>query len=443
MADAQKLLAANLAPDPAEELGCRIKDPLWFLARQWQTGEFQAENGGTPALVRVVKADHPLTHATLGRDSGPRRVLNLAEPLDSVIEAEIQGDAPAWRSQALDYAFETETSRHRLVAEGYTGKDLDWWHFDYGSDKRGAHVKEETLEMVPTMLHFKGAPHPRWWRFEDGDAYFDAPVDPEPNALSLLLPEFFYTDVDNWYVLPVPMLAGSVREVLTVTVIDGFGIATEIKPAHGGDEGEADWRLFTLAGQSDGRTVDGRFFFAPHIAGDILDNDPVEDVRFLRDEESNLAWAVEVLYTDDDGKRVRNGDQPRLTRDGDTLEVPAGFDGIFRLQSHTPDHWIPYVPRFSAPGGGAVNGDIHLRRGRTREDATDANPQYKGRIVGETVRLNEEELAESGVRVRRVHRYSRGTDGRPVHWVARVRDVTHRPGSDSGLKFDFVKQRNE
>ena len=58
---AQQLIASTLNPDPTDEMSARIKDPLWFLARQWQTGEFEAENGGTPAYVQVTRIDHPLT----------------------------------------------------------------------------------------------------------------------------------------------------------------------------------------------------------------------------------------------------------------------------------------------------------------------------------------------------------------------------------------------
>ena len=33
-------------------LQARIYDPLWMLARQWQFGEFQAEDNGSPAAAR-------------------------------------------------------------------------------------------------------------------------------------------------------------------------------------------------------------------------------------------------------------------------------------------------------------------------------------------------------------------------------------------------------
>src|SRR5262249_50214129 len=31
-----------------------VHDPLWFIGRQWQLGEFQGEDAGTPLTVRVT-----------------------------------------------------------------------------------------------------------------------------------------------------------------------------------------------------------------------------------------------------------------------------------------------------------------------------------------------------------------------------------------------------
>ena len=38
--------------DVAAGLAARTADALWLLARQWQVGEFQAEDGGTPIVAR-------------------------------------------------------------------------------------------------------------------------------------------------------------------------------------------------------------------------------------------------------------------------------------------------------------------------------------------------------------------------------------------------------
>jgi hypothetical protein len=440
MATPQQLHARNLSPDPEEELACRVKDPLWFLARQWQSGEFEAENGGRPDVVTVKKVDHQLTHL---RVSGDWEKLDLAEPVDRAVEAESDtGDSPAWSSEALEYEAELRTAGRRLVASEYHGGGLEWWHFDVaGPDENGGEESEEDrVRMTPSTLHFRGAPHPRWWRIEDGDAYFDAPEDPEPNALSTLLPEFFYLDVENWLTLPLPIISGSLREIREVSVADSFDVVETLGPAASRNGA---WRVFQLAG-SEEETWDGRWLFVPHVAHNVLENNLVEEVRLHRDEQSNLIWAVEKQYTDANGEVVVNGDKARMSGDaGTSPSVSEDHDGTFRLQSETPDWWIPYVPRFETTLRGQPSGDIYLRRGRTRESATPDDTQYKSRIVGESVRLAEEEIGELGLRIRRVRRSVRGSDGEVRHWIGRRRDVTEPIKDAPDLRFDYVFKKGQ
>ena len=40
-------------------LQARIYDPLWLLARQWQIGEFQGEDNGSPAVGAVARRVRP------------------------------------------------------------------------------------------------------------------------------------------------------------------------------------------------------------------------------------------------------------------------------------------------------------------------------------------------------------------------------------------------
>lgn len=439
MDSTQRLYVSALNPNPGEELSFRTKDPMWFLSRQWQSGEFQAENGGKPAAMFVTKRDHPLKSAVLGKKQIP---LNLDVPLDAVVEDETgaDGDSPAWNSAALEYEFDVNTAEHTLSARDYQGRDLDWWHFSLAKQEAQRVTKADETRMTPANISFKGAPHPRWWRLEDSDAYFDSPVDPEPNVLSMLLPEFFYSDVENWYVLPLPIRSGCLREVDSVRVVDSFGVVETLDPAVTAGQ-KNDWRLYALD-TSDKATPepDGRYLFAPHTAHAVLDNDTIEDVRILRDEQSNMVWAVEEKYQDADGKTVDHGDSARLARPAAVADHPEGTIGQFILRSETPLHWIPYVPRYEKARRGLPSGEIYLRRGRTDETSDRNNPQFSGQILSESWQLNEEEIGDATVRVRRIHRYTRGPDGRARFWVGRCRDTTSRLSSGSNLVNDFVRK---
>jgi hypothetical protein len=44
----------------------RVFDPLWMLARQWQMGEFQAEDAGSPVQVRLRATNAKLTRCQIG-----------------------------------------------------------------------------------------------------------------------------------------------------------------------------------------------------------------------------------------------------------------------------------------------------------------------------------------------------------------------------------------
>jgi hypothetical protein len=73
-------------------LAARTHDPLWLLARQWQTGEFLGEDAGTPVSARAR-----MDRATIGRfhpgpvpEEGalPGRPYRADVPLEAVVERE-------------------------------------------------------------------------------------------------------------------------------------------------------------------------------------------------------------------------------------------------------------------------------------------------------------------------------------------------------------------
>jgi hypothetical protein len=72
-------------PSVSEGLGAVVRDPAWFLARQWQLGEFQGLDGGSPAFIRIGSHVAPFNSATLGSQQAP---LAAAELLEPVVEAE-------------------------------------------------------------------------------------------------------------------------------------------------------------------------------------------------------------------------------------------------------------------------------------------------------------------------------------------------------------------
>src|SRR5450432_332661 len=85
-----RLEPQTISGDPTPGLEARIHDPLWLLARQWQFGEFEGEDNGSPLLVEV-KSDTSYVTAWQPGDpesNFPPRPVPIGVPLDPLIERE-------------------------------------------------------------------------------------------------------------------------------------------------------------------------------------------------------------------------------------------------------------------------------------------------------------------------------------------------------------------
>jgi hypothetical protein len=143
----------------------------------------------------------------------------------------------------------------------------------------------------------------------------------------------------------------------------------------------------------------------------------------MRDENANMAWAVESTV------QAPSGD-PRSRRDEPRAPLPAGpapgTDLRYLLATSVPKHWIPLVP---VPTDG--NGGFVLRKGTVTAD-----DEAVGQLLrGKPVTFHEEEVPREGVRVRRVPSLLRAADGSRVRWIARRVSIGHGEGS-SGFAFD-------
>lgn len=70
----------------ADAVAARIRDPLWMLTRQWQMGELQGEDAGSPTFVEVDGRVAPLDRLALG--GGALQRLDPGQPLERWVAAE-------------------------------------------------------------------------------------------------------------------------------------------------------------------------------------------------------------------------------------------------------------------------------------------------------------------------------------------------------------------
>src|SRR6185312_6067754 len=98
-------------------LEARIHDPLWMLTRQWQFGEFRAEDAGSPISVRVQGEQASLTSYTA---NGATTALGSGMPLDRIVEREApRRDGPERTAAGLHFL--------RLLGSSLATRTRDWY----------------------------------------------------------------------------------------------------------------------------------------------------------------------------------------------------------------------------------------------------------------------------------------------------------------------------
>ncbi len=394
-----RLLPAACSPSITTGLKAATKDPLWYLARQWQMGEFKAKNGGMPVRVEVAERTCGIEEIQLGADGNvfakpAQQGLPLEDavenPVGTVIEdAEFNG---AWSKRQFEYRFAVKACGTVLASEEYASGNLDWFDFD----AKNVALQQGTLtkhSVVPAKVTFKGVPDTRFWRFEEGNVDLGAISRPDLNPVAMALIEFSMIYGNDWFSFSLPQKAGSIRSILALDVIDSFGNRTSIPPTEDSTAAQSKWNLYTFS-KIGGGSTDSRLFFLADRVALPLQGDPLEEVTFFRDESANLVWAVEHKYLN--GKSVVNRDDVEAEHQPPQIQVQNDVP-VYRLKSHVPRNWIPYFAvKLSKKDEGIV-----LRRGRSDESASIGNPQYKGQLLKEAKIVNEEEIPAMPLRVTR------------------------------------------
>jgi hypothetical protein len=466
-----RLEPVNKTNSIQEGLQARIKDPLWMLGKQWQVGEFRAEGGGHPVRAEIEVKNRQLN--TIGWQDQETGATD-AEPFDPKVPLEMKAEeerqvqpgkfkAHGWNPKRLEYSFQLQNQDTVLLAEEYYGNDLDWFNFDLASLGQ-FNEASVSLAVKPTPVTFKGMPLARWWSLEDGQVDLGQIKRPHLNFLTELLIEFSLIYSNDWYVIPMAQKVGDIRLIEKFMIMDSFGVTSEAKPVIDKKLLKQGWEVFTLTPRAPGEYSDGRLFYLPNRLYHALESEPVEKVRFFRDEMANLVWAVEQSYQDRDGNVINRNDeetehvpeQPKPSLYWDTQQrtlvdrsqvTGAGEPGnryvgpvaLYQPQTHIPVHWIPYKPSQLDTDGNYTDGNYLLRRARTVEDRS-KGPQYKGVFLSESKFVFEEEAPRAGIMLCRVFQMARDSDGKRYCWLSRKKrpDTVHK---SSGLRFDHLIEK--
>ena len=360
----------------------------------------------------------------------------------------------AWQRDRMEYAvtFSTRTSPDQfdewtLDASQYGGGALEWYSFDRRGDVNVGTTAAESdagavvvSSSLPAPVTLRGMPAPRFWEMEDALLDLGA-LQPGGTDLTQLLMIDTVTGYGNdWYVVGLDLPTGSLVTTRSLVVVDTFGVETLLRP--NGDintVANRGWNMFQLAMPFDvgapGAPMTNAFLLAGTIATP-LEGPPIEEVLFLRDEQANVAWAIERRLTNPLGQAVDAA--------GDAIDIGAEpapttprENAQYRLASAVPPHWIPLLPVRPDPD----SAEIRLSRAAVLDvDGGRRTLTSIAVLLGdpdEPLLIPEEEVPREGAVVRRSFQAARGTDGRLHVWLTHRRSVGRGEGS-SGLRFDTL-----
>ena len=546
--------------DFERSLRAEIRDPLWMLTRQWQMGEFEAEDAGSAIDARLLTAKAHVDRVALRENNG--RKYDLEIPLETMVEREaipfthalkvqigqyflrlhtpalrtkyadsyraafafdqnaeddfrgqvdglnlynstklrdfdgkmlldaisggtlnaqagievgdqgaITGFAQqltawldrqysqphdatesAWDPQRLTYRFRMAAPRAQsqivLNANRYHEGRVDWYSFEVDvdgtplstdGDEPPPVAAEKPMSFMPAAASFKGMPNPRFWEMEDRQINFGNLNAKTTDHLLLLFAELGLVYGNDWFVIPYNLGVNTLCEIRGLVITDVFGDRTLIRAADEGVENTWQrWSMFNLSNK-DHIGQYNRQFLLPAALSQSLESEPIEQVNFMRDEMTNMVWAVEDRIPDATAAGINGNDAADKTGvlPPPILESTASIRYV--LGTTVPENWIPFLPvhepgsvqqirfqRAAMPKLGVPPKDVIKAKGVMLNEVP---PPYY---------VNEEEVSAAGTLIRRSWQRTRWYGGRTFLWIGRYRETGRGQGS-SNLRFDQIE----
>ncbi|MBX0293218.1 hypothetical protein K3G63_22425 [Hymenobacter sp. HSC-4F20] len=330
---------------------------------------------------------------------------------------------------------------------------------DWPDQYRDRHpdLETQTLRFLPTEIQFPGAPNARWWEFEDRKVDFGQLTGDPSDFGRMLLQEFMFLYQNDWFVLPYEVPVGSLCAVKSLQVTDVFGTTYQLEAAGANQQPDPDgeltldhdagrWSLFGHAQPGQRTSAEPRLLVPPTAVAPLVSK-PVEQVRFRREEATNLVWALEDTIPNGFSRGMDGNGAAALVAEyfrtqAEPATTPAGAKYAYRLASSVAENWIPFVP---TPDG---EGTYHLEQGQMRRGQPGLAPDDQVvqprtsllQLGGPTApyRVHEYQVPPTGMRVESAFHRTRWLDGRTVLWFGRHRAVGQgsSSGGSSGLVFD-------
>jgi len=429
---------------PTEVLVEAERNQWWTLGRRIRLG--RAAQAVLPAAIpdSVRFGPLPAPYAAFeGAVDGYQVFVQGLLPVADPLWAEVPELAPAdhWRTDTLAFDATFNTGATTLAITDHDGGDLDWYSVDADipPDPAAASARQ-TMPLVPSRMHYPGAPLPRWWQIEDAQVDIGGFPPDRSHFATLLLLEASVMHTDDWFTFPVPSPSGgvdpSVGMVVTlqgVRVKDSFDQWSDLNtPPGAGDPPDPafaqPWSLFRTHGLDRSALVVWPTTIST-LRGPLLD-----DIALGVDEDANLLWAVELRA---EGLNLAP-DAASLAARVET--TPTGSRQFRYLPSTTlPPHWHPY--RIEARGGPPqrlfVQGLVADLRVEPPQIRAGPTSQLLGAGAGHELAAHA--VPNSGLRLERRWALARRTTGEPALWVQRRR-VPLFGDPVSFMRFDVLAE---
>lgn len=337
----------------------------------------------------------------------------------------------AWQTEQLEYDFDFNITDNatgktvQLSGDNYADGQLDWPDFTYKGDAELPNAVKKSESFIPTPVRYQGMPQPRYWEMEEGRINFGKISMSPANVISMAFAEFGLTYSNDWFWIPIPLKINTLCRVNNLAVTNVFGdVTTYTIQAESLNDPLSIFSLYHLY-NSDNNTTQPLLYLPPTLAK-VQEALPLEKVYFMRDEISNLCWAIESIA-------------PSATQQGKEMKIAAVATEkpkedilTYHLGNIPPESWTPFIP---------VKKD---GKKRYLQRATMPNSQPpKGQILQDielykkAYLIREEEVGRSGTVIERSWQRARWLDGRTFTWIGR-RKTVGSVETPNGLRWDFV-----
>ena len=322
-------------------------------------------------------------------------------------------ESAAWIPDRLEYGFAMTAAvaegTATLTAPEHSGGAVEWYTFtgaQIATNEPPGTPMRTTVDVAPTLLHIAGMPALTFWEIED-PSFDPGRIDVAPgDTARLLVVEAALAVAADWFLVPLRLPVAALSRIDHLLVTDTFGVTTEVLAADVVRPHPA-WNLWRIPGLP-------YLLLPPPAAGNLI-SEPDEQVALVRDEDANLAWALQLVP------------QVAAPGAGATLAPPAGGADLTYVPITPIDaDRVPLV---------LVETDGVRRLVRGRLAGEQAEPT--GTLVGPAFVLRDEELPDEGLVVEHRYELGRTPDGTLHLWSSRAKRIGARAPA-SGLTFDRI-----